>query len=31
MALSRFGQVKSADEEVKLVESAVLKSTRYKN
>lgn len=31
MALSRFGQVKSADEEAKLVESAVLKSTRYKN
>ena len=31
MALSRFRQAKSADEEAKLVESAVPKSTRYKN
>lgn len=30
-ALSRFPQVKSADEEAKLVESAVPKSTRHKN
>ena len=31
MALSRFRQVKTADEEAKLVEIAVPKSTRYKN
>ena len=31
MASSRFRQVKSADEEAKLVESAVPKSTPYKN
>ena len=30
MALSRFRQAKSADEEAKLVESAVPKSTRHK-
>lgn len=31
MALSPFRQVKSADEEANLVESAVPKSTRYKD
>ena len=31
MALSRFRPAKSADEEAKLVESAVPKFTRYKN
>ena len=30
MALSRFRQVKSADEEANLLERAVPKSTRYK-
>ena len=31
MALSRFRQAKSADEEANLLESAVPKSTRYKD
>ena len=31
MALSRFGQAKTAEEEVNLVQNAVPKSTQYKN
>ena len=31
MALSRFLQAKTAEEEVNLVQNAVLKSTQYKN
>ena len=31
MGLSRFGQTKTAEEEVNLVQNGVPKSTRYKN